>query len=344
MKYKKYYKNIFCRYILIVLISSGGLSGQSERIKGITLVAPPLAIDKTPMLQLKKLNANWVAIVPYGFGRRGKTELKYNLEWQWWGERFEGVKHSIKLAKAQGLKVMLKPQIYIPGSWPGAIRFESDSDWQCWEEQYQHFILDFAKIAQNLDVELFCIGTEFANSTKLRQAFWVDLIKKIRKSYSGHLTYAANWDEYKGIKFWHLLDYIGIDAYFPLVPNQNPTVPKLMRAWRPISMEIKKVAKYHNRQVIFTEYGYLSVDSCAHKNWLLEPELVHRKINELAQANAIEALFLSFGKKDFWAGGFYWKWYPDLKQHDAYTARDYSFQQKLGEQTIKKYFSQKRSP
>jgi hypothetical protein len=39
---------------------------------------------------------------------------------------------------------------------------------------------------------------------------------EIRKIYTGKLTYAANWDDFDKVPFWKELDYIGIDAYFPL--------------------------------------------------------------------------------------------------------------------------------
>ena len=54
-----------------------------------------------------------------------------------------------------------------------------------------------------------------------RPKFWNELILKIKKLYKGKLTYAANWDEYKRIHFWNVLDYIGVDAYFPLTDKKS---------------------------------------------------------------------------------------------------------------------------
>ena len=55
---------------------------------------------------------------------------------------------------------------------------------------------------------------------KLVQKSWVELIEKVRTVYSGKLTYAANYDNYQDVGFWNHLDFIGINAYFPL---RNPT-------------------------------------------------------------------------------------------------------------------------
>lgn len=49
------------------------------------------------------------------------------------------------------------------------------------------------------------------------------LIRQIRRVYHGPLTYAANWSgEYKQIRFWDALDYVGIQAYFPLRHGRQP--------------------------------------------------------------------------------------------------------------------------
>ena len=46
--------------------------------------------------------------------------------------------------------------------------------------------------------------------------YWIELIQKVRAVYQGQLTYAANYDNYQEVDFWEHLDFIGINAYFPL--------------------------------------------------------------------------------------------------------------------------------
>jgi hypothetical protein len=58
-----------------------------------------------------------------------------------------------------------------------------------------------------------------------RPEYWSQLIKKIKKIYSGN--YAANWDDFDKVPFWNELDYIGIDAYFPLSDATTPSVLEL---------------------------------------------------------------------------------------------------------------------
>ena len=45
---------------------------------------------------------------------------------------------------------------------------------------------------------------------------WRDIIKETREIFEGQLTYAANFDNYMFVDFWDDLDFMGINAYFPL--------------------------------------------------------------------------------------------------------------------------------
>ena len=100
----------------------------------------------------------------------------------------------------------------------------SEADWTRLEASYTKFILTYAKLAQETKVDILCIGTELERFVMSRPDYWCGLIERIRKIYNGKLTYAANWDEYKRTPFWDMLDYIGIDAYFPLSEKRMDSV------------------------------------------------------------------------------------------------------------------------
>lgn len=310
-----------------------------ERMDGLSFVAPPYQFANNPMEAINTIGADWIAVIPIAYTRKGKSEVLYNQsDWQWWGERPEGVEKTIDLAKENGLKILLKPQVYVPGSWPGGLDYATDKEWEAWEQSYREYILPMVDIAEKKGVELFCIGTEFKLSSTKRDFFWRELIQEIRKVYSGELTYAANWDEYKNISFWEDLDYIGIDAYFPLLDDKTPTINALEKAWTTPIKEIELVQNKYEKPVLFTEYGYMSVDGCAGKTWEIEPTIEARNINEEAQANAIDALYSVFSKKEYWAGGFIWKWFPNMEGHEGYPDKDYTPQGKKGEEVLKKWY------
>ena len=313
-----------------------------NKMCGLSFVAPPQPFKNDPMLDIAAVAADWIAVIPYAYTHKNGNQVHYNeSDWQWWGERPEGARVTIQLAKAAGIKVMLKPQVYLPGSWPGDLSFDKDADWQAWATSYEAYILPFAQMADSLEVDLFCIGTEFKKTVQKREQFWRQLIQKIRTVYTGKLTYAANWDEYSLVPFWDALDYIGVDAYFPLLHQKTPLVEDLVKAWQPYQTALRRYSQKENRPILFTEFGYLSVDACAGKTWELEAKVQQLPINEQAQANAIDALLTVFWDKSYWAGGFIWKWFPEGKGHEGYLDRAYTPQGKKAATILKKWYLQK---
>ena len=118
----------------------------------------------------------------------------------------------INLAHDAGLKVFLKPHIWIfepiDGTWRSDIFPTNEENWETWKTSYRKFILYYAQIAEKYDVEMFCIGTEFTRLAIEKTEYWEKLISEVRNIYSGKLTYAANWyQEFEKITFWDQLDY-----------------------------------------------------------------------------------------------------------------------------------------
>ena len=337
---------LFLMNLLFAFVSGSNfekaVSHTSFPIKGITVVAPPKAIGASAFRRLTDINTEWVSFVPYGFTKKGGTDIKYNLERQWWGEKIEGIETCILEAKNQGLKVMLKPQVFIGGGWIGEMDFDTEEKWKIWEINYRKFILEYLNVAVKHEVEMFCVGTEFNIAVVKREKFWKELIKEIRLTYKGQLTYSANWDSYDKVGIWKELDFVGISSYFPLSDAKNPTVGLLVKEWKPIVRKLKAFSSSQKKKIIFTEYGYMSVDGCAGKAWEIEKAKHNLNINHFAQSNAYDALWTSLVNEEFWAGGFLWKWFPEGMGHEGYPEKDYSPQDKPAEQVIKKWFNQNK--
>jgi len=316
---------------------------SQEKIGGLTVVAPPQEYTTDPMPAVTAVNANWIALVPFAFNSISNPKVSYGSSRQWWGERKEGVIKSIQLAKAQGLKIMIKPQVWMHSTWVGDMDFKKESDWKIWEDSFREYIMTFVDIAVEHDVEMICVGTEFRNAVREREQFWRKLITEIRSKYNGKLTYSANWDDYEKVPFWDMLDFIGISAYFPLSEYDTPNQLYLSFRWNKVVNKLEKYAKKIGRPILFTEYGYLSVDGAAGKTWLLEKKVHDLDINEKAQANALGALYSAFWDEDWWMGGFLWKWFPNGQGHEGYPERDYTPQGKLGEEVLAKWYKKTNS-
>ena len=46
----------------------------------------------------------------------------------------------------------------------------------------------------------------------------------------------------------------------------------------------------------------------------------------------------TWSQEPYWAGGFLWKWFPNMKGDEGHPERDYSPQGMLGERTLKKWY------
>lgn len=281
-------------------------------IKGVSVVAPVKPIDSIALQPIVDIHSNSIVVMPYAFCSPGNPIIRYDHKGQWWGESGDGVISCIELAHKKKLAVMLKPHLWIDhGTYTGTFMLKTDNDWKLWEDSYLNYMLYFGNIADSMKVEIFCIGVELGGAIKERPHFWISLIDTLKKIYHGKLTYAANWDDYKKIPFWKKLDYIGVDAYFPLSTDETPSVNSLKKGWKQYCEELEKISIEHNRPILFTEYGYQNVDYIGEEPWKEKGG----DQNDEAQVNAYEAFYQSFAGKKWFAGGFVWKWYVDDGRH-----------------------------
>lgn len=328
------------RLLIAVLLLLSCQNAEPQRmlpkINGVNFVAP----RKPPVgdgwaKQLKAVHAGWIAVIPYAFSKENEPGVYYNNDAKWWGESTEGVITTIKQAKSNGLKVMLKPQVWMHGSWIGDFNLKTEGEWRIWENDYRKYLLTFARIADSTGAEALCIGTEYRTAAVKRPTFWKNLISEIRLFYKGELTYCANWDDYQQVSFWEDLDFIGMSGYFPLSNSVTPTVKELVKAWKPVKSQLKAFAQSAGKPVVFVEMGYRNIDNTAWRSWEMEYKQV--KTNPLAQANAFEAFFTSVWNEPWFGGALIWKWY-DYHERIGIENDDWTPQNKPAQQVIKKYF------
>jgi hypothetical protein len=159
---------------------------------------------------------------------------------------------------------------------------------------------------------MLVVGTELVGVSKYTEN-WKKLIEKIREVYSGKLTYAAEGRNAMKIDFWGALDYIGIDAYFPLTDKSGPTLEELVKGWKEYEPEMKKLSDKYNKQIIFTEVGFKSVEGTAIKPWEWNQD---GKTSQEEQALAFQATSLVFQNAPYLAGVFVWKYFTDMNSYE----------------------------
>ena len=298
----------FC--LLLAVISQQAIA---QKQKGVCWVGGREVVTEKELTALVNNNINWISQTPFAWQRdAGSSSIRMNTTSDriWWGESDDGISKTTELAKKLGIKTILKPHLWVRDGWPGDINMKSDTAWQSWFLNYETFILHYARLAQKNKIEIFCIGTELQQTSK-REKEWRSIITKIRSVYSGKLIYAANFhEEYEHIRFWDALDYIGVQAYFPLAKSQRAPVNELVKNWNEPLASIERVHKRFNKPVVFTEIGYRSDADAAIEPWRWPKETSDIIISNEAQSNCYQAFFTAAWNKSWLAGVYFWKWYP----------------------------------
>ena len=226
------------------------------------------------------------------------------------------IRMAIRDAHSRGLQVMLKPHVdALNGQWRGDF---NPSNPAAWFQSYTQFILHYAQIAQEEGVELYCMGTELKTiSGSANRDRWVAVINAIRGAYGGPLTYAANAtfpaDEFTSVSFWDQIDIIGLDGYFTLTDQNNPTLAQLISAWTSnrfgenIVAAVQNFASSRQKPVIFTEIGYKSTDGTNREPWNFG---LSGAVDTAEQRDCYQAAFTVWSQQSSWMRGFFWWAWP----------------------------------
>jgi hypothetical protein len=325
---------------LLLIFLQVSCKSQTKKINGLSFVASRDKIDTTHINPALKVHSNYVALMPFGSLKDvSSPTIRFNSGREWFGETKNGLLQYAEEFQKNNVKIMVKPQIWVwRGEFTGLIKMHTEEQWGILEESYLEFILTYAKVAQEIHADILCIGTELEKFVIERPAYWQKVIKEIRKVYKGKLTYAANWDEFKRVPFWGEVDFIGIDAYFPLSDKKTPTVKELEIGWKPHKEEIKRFQKKFKKPILFTEFGYRSVDFNAKQPWFTDR--FEGNVNLQAQVNGLQAIHNQFWKEDWFAGGFAWKWFHKHNGVGGLTDNRFTPQNKPAEETIRKLYQQ----
>jgi len=163
----------------------------------------------------------------------------------------------LREVRRRGLKTMLYPMIFLdlPGKpWRGHMTSRPEGIVRFFNhpEGYKNFILHYANLAIGL-VDAFIIGSEMKSLTKVRECErfpaveeLIDLAQQVKEVLGTDVkvTYAADWSEYHHTNggyynmdaLWasEAIDFIGIDAYFPLTNStvSDISIEDIKQGWQ----------------------------------------------------------------------------------------------------------------
>ena len=212
------------------------------------------------------------------------------------------VRTVVRRARAQGLKVCLKPMVNVAdGTWRAYIGFfdwdvPGEPSWGQWFASYREYIVHQARLAAELGVDLFCIGCELVRADA-QDALWRQLIAEVRAVYDGPITY--NCDKYQEdhVTWWDAVDVISASGYYP------------SGEWDTQLDRIQAVVEREGKPFCFLEAGCPSRDGAQARpnDWTLVGAP-----NEQVQADYLDEMLTTAGARP-WVGGFMlWDWPAEL--------------------------------
>ncbi len=292
---------------------------------------------------LAKTGANYVDLtIPYYQSNIYSTDIQRGNH----TPTDQSLTEAVNYAHSKGLKVMFKIHMEsYDGNWRANI---NPSDRETWFRNYENVLMHYARMAQSLGVEQYCIGAEMVSMTNSNinssnTTYWNRMIANIRTAYSGLLTYSAQrsinpqtepFEEQFSIKFWDKLDYIGLSGYYPIASyTNNPTKQQIINSWSEIEKTIYPVVQSYNKPLIFTEVGYRSLIGANQIPWDYNYQ---NTISQELQANLYDGLLEFWNTKDYVKGIHLWEWESNPNAGGWNTA--YTPQNKLAEEVLKKWF------
>jgi hypothetical protein len=256
------------------------------------------------LLALQETGADHIAVVPTWYQASTGSDSIYPTVKT---PVDSAIVNIINEAQALGCGVMLKPHVDVEDeSFRGDI---SPIDIDQWFDSYENFINHYAEIAQHTGVDIFCIGTELRNLSSKPE--WVEIIGTVRGIFNGPIVYAANWDEYPSVSFWEYVDYVGIDAYFPLAGDREATIEEYLQNLDIWLYQIDHFQNNIEKDIVVTEVGFRSVKGSAVSPYDWQYEGI---MDEKSQADAYRTILSVLRRKSWLAGIFFWHWDPILKQ------------------------------
>ncbi len=239
----------------------------------------------------------------------------------------------IRQAKSLGLRVAIMPIVLLwkptDDHWRGDIKPKDQDDWFL---SYQEFMGAFASLAEENHADELLVGSEFS-SLERDEPHWRQVIRSVRRRFSGLLSYSANWDHLNVIQWWDDLDAIGMTGYHSLTKKDDPSIEELTQAWRRVRKELEMTLANEKKPYFFSEMGYASLDGINKDPWdYVSPQ----KVDWKEQADCYEAWFRVWqnGAPRF-RGAFFYTWWRNKDKDDK---RQYTVHGKPACEVIKKWY------
>lgn len=196
----------------------------------------------------------------------------------------ERVQRVLKVFKDAGFRTTLRPimdegNLTQGNGWRGNIEPGSRS---AWFASYKKLLTPYLKAADETRTNTFVIGTEL-NSLE-GDPGWNTLVDSAEKTFSGEVSYDANWDNYVSGRINMPVNHLGVDAYFPVKVADTAPVGDLVEGWNDW-LDRKAAGPLPN--ILIAESGIGAMNGAYHAPGDF---YARRTVNQKVQANWYEAV------------------------------------------------------
>jgi hypothetical protein len=266
--------------------------------------------DARELTHLAQLGANWVSVMPFAYVPTTTPPTIVASYVRRGTESDTAMQTTIAAAHARSLKVLLKPHLWVPRSWPGALGANA-SEAQQWTAQWRSVVLHYAEFAEQSHADAYCIGTEMDSIATLALDAWRSLIGEVRAIYHGRLAYCGNWNSLQNISFFDLLDVIGVQDYAPRVDHARATqltARELLARTQVIMRGYAALGERWHKPVWLTEAGFRCDSDALVEPWRYSDRSLTACDCEV-QRVAYDSTLQSASENAVIQGIFVWKWF-----------------------------------
>jgi hypothetical protein len=321
--------HIATQVLLGLIVWAGPDSARGQRLDGFNVVATPGHAFGSPsaeraLIAARRLGANTVAIIPFLWqATPSSADIQRGNEMP-----DDVLREAIRQAHRLGFSAIVKPHVWVPESWAGAVEPKSEQAWDTWFSRYRGEIERIARIATEEGADGLVIGTELTKTSKRPE--WTELIRAMRALFAGTLIYVAhNVDEAEAVPFWPLLDAIGVSLYPSLgADNDRATRIAVMRV---TADRLGVLSSRVGKPVLVAEIGSRSAQGAAAKPWESAEEREAAADPQL-QADVL-ADWLAVLDRPAIHGVLVWRWFTDPAAGGP-TDTDFTVQGKLAEAVL----------
>ncbi|MFF0015923.1 glycoside hydrolase family 113 [Streptomyces sp. NPDC005374] len=163
-------------------------------------------------------------------------------------------------AAAAGLRITVRPLLdeknllaKDPLAWRGSL---APADRAAWFRSYEALLAPYLTLAARHHASTFVLGVELTSLED--DPRWHSLTTAARRSFTGELSYDANWDDYVSRHVPVPVDHLGVDAYFPLAGlGDDASVAQIAAGWQRW-LDRKSTGKLP--RIVLSEVGIIAED------------------------------------------------------------------------------------